>query len=86
MHNYKYHVNDDFKYALDKKIDAIITLKLKLNDVSRDKEQERVLRFLVLYSLVKDVKSTYGQVDIDGSIDVVKRIEVYIFFRHCFCL
>lgn len=72
MHNYKYHVNDGFKYALDKKIDAIITSKLKLNDVSRDKEQERVLCFLVLYFLVKDGKSTYGQVDIDVSIDVVK--------------
>lgn len=72
MHNYKYHINDDFKYALDKKIDAIITSKLKLNDVSRAKNQERVLRFLVLYYLVENGKSTYGQVDIDDSIEIAK--------------
>lgn len=72
MHEYKYYINDDFKAALDKKIDTIITPKLKLNDMSHTKGQERVLRFLVLYYLVKGGKSTYGQVDIDGSIDVVK--------------
>lgn len=70
MHNYKYHINGDFKYALDKKIDVIITPKLKLNDVSCGKNQERVLRFLVLYYLVENGKSTYGQVDIDNSIEI----------------
>lgn len=70
MHEYKYYTNDNFERVLYKKIDAIITPKL--NDTFRVKGQERVLRFLVLYFLVKDGKSTYGQVDIDGSIDVVK--------------
>lgn len=70
MHNYKHHLNDDFKYVLDKKIDMIVASKLQLNDISRAKNQERVLRFLVLYYLVKDGKSTYGQVDINNSIEI----------------
>lgn len=72
MHEYKYYINDDFKAALDKKIDTIITPKLKLNDMSHTKGQERVLRFLVLYYLVKNGKSTYGQVDINNSIEIAK--------------
>lgn len=70
MHNYQYYINDDFKYALDKKIDIIITPKLQLNDTSCAKSQERVLRFLVLYYLVKNGKSIYGQVDINNSIEI----------------
>lgn len=70
MHNYQYYINDDFKYALDKKINMIITPKLQLNDTSCAKNQERVLRFLVLYYLVENGKSTYGQVDINNSIEI----------------
>lgn len=70
MHKYRYYINDDFKCVLDKKIDTIITPKLQLNDASRAENQERVLRFLVLYYLVKDGKSTYGQVDINNSIEI----------------
>lgn len=70
MHNYQYYINDNFKYALDKKIDMIITPKLQLNDTSCAKNQESVLRFLILYFLVKDGKSTYGQVDINNSIEI----------------
>lgn len=70
MHEYKYYTNDNFERVLDKKIDAIITPKL--NDTFRVKGQERVLRFLVLYYLVKDGKSTYGQVDINDSIEIAK--------------
>lgn len=70
MHNYQYYINDDFKYALGKKIDMIITPKLQLNDTSCAKNQERVLRFLILYYLVKNGKSTYGQVDINNSFKI----------------
>lgn len=73
MHNYQYYINDDFKYVLDKKIDMLVAPKLQLNDTSRAKNQERVLRFLVLYYLVKDGKSTYGQVDIDKSVKLAKQ-------------
>lgn len=72
MHKYKYSVNDDFRYVLDKKIDAIVTPELQLKDVSCAKNQERVLRFLILYYLVKDGKSIYGQIDINESIKIVK--------------